>query len=280
MLRLGEFHKLIIDRDVEPGLYLRNDDGDEVLLPGKDMPKSFQLGEVIEVFVYLDHKERPIATTRQPLIQTGRFAYLQCTSTTGIGAFVDWGMDKELLVPFANQEESMRKGNSYIVYMGVDEVTGRLVGYTKLNKFLRCEKSNLKRYEQVDLLVSHFTDLGANVIVNDRHRGMIFNNSIFEEIHVGDRMKGYVKNVRADGKLDIVLQPEGERGVADSTALVYAAIEKNGGVLPLHDKSSAEDIYDALGISKKVFKRAVSALYKERRIELNKDSISITGGTA
>ncbi len=275
MLRLGEFHKLIIDRDVGPGLFLRNDDGDEVLLPGKDMPKSFQLGEVIEVFVYLDHKERPVATTRKPLIEKGRFAYLECTSATGIGAFVDWGLDKELLVPFANQDSAMRKGHSYIVYMGLDEITGRLVGYTKLNRFLKCEKPDIKRFEQVDLLVSHFTDIGANVIVNDRHRGMIFNDSIFEKIHVGSRMNGYVKNVRPDGKLDIVLQPEGERGVADSTALVYAAIEKNGGVLPLHDKSSAEDIYAALGISKKVFKRAVGALYKERRIELNKDSISV-----
>lgn len=278
MLGLGEFHKLIIDRDVSPGLYLRNDNGDEVLLPGKYAPDTFRIGDVIEVFVYLDHDERPVATTRKPLIEKDHFAYLKCTSVTSIGAFVDWGLDKELLIPFANQAAPLRQGSRYVVYMYLDEFTDRLVGATKFNRFIKRADVDVKRYDKVDLIVSHFTDNGANVIVNEKFQGLVFQDSIFGDIRVGDRMAGWVKQVRPDGKIDIVLQPEGERGIADSATQVYEEIRRNGGVLPLHDKSSAEDIYDCLGMSKKVFKRAVGALYKERKIDLNKDSISIREG--
>lgn len=275
MLEIGAYHKMIIDRDMSPGLYLRNEDDDEVLLPGKYAPENFQLEDPIDVFVYLDNEERPVATTLKPFIEKNGFAFLRCTDVTGIGAFVDWGIDKQLLVPYSNQMTPMKPGQSYVVYMYLDEKSGRLVGSTKTMQFTNNEDIEVEKFEKVDLLVSHYSDHGANVIINGKHMGLVYKDSIFEDLRVGDRLPGYIKWVREDKKIDVILQPEGYKGIEPNTKYIMEELQANGGKLMLSDKSSPEEIQAQLGISKKSFKKAIGVLYKERHIVIEKDSIHL-----
>ncbi len=275
MLEIGAYHKMIIDRDMSPGLYLRNEDDDEVLLPGKYAPENFQLEDPIDVFVYLDNEERPVATTLKPFIEKNGFAFLRCTDVTGIGAFVDWGIDKQLLVPYSNQMTPMKPGQSYVVYMYLDEKSNRLVGSTKTMQFTNNDEIEVEKFDKVDLLVSHYSDHGANVIINGKHMGLVYKDSIFEDLRVGDRLPGYIKWVREDKKIDVILQPEGYKGIEPNTKYIMEELQANGGKLMLSDKSSPEDIQAQLGISKKSFKKAIGVLYKERLIVIEKDSIHL-----
>lgn len=273
MLEIGAYHKMIIDRDVSPGLYLRNEEEDEVLLPGKYAPENFKLEDPIEVFVYLDNEERPVATTLKPFIEKNGFAFLRCTAVTGIGAFVDWGLDKELLVPYGNQMTPMKAGQSYVVYLYLDEKSNRLVGSTKTPQFTDNDNIEVQKFDKVDLLVSHYSDHGANVIINGKHMGLVFKDSIFEDLRVGDKLPGYIKWVRDDKKIDVVLQPEGYKGIEPNTKYIMDELQANGGKLMLSDKSKPEDIQAQLGISKKSFKKAIGVLYKEREIVIEEDKI-------
>ncbi|PHR90739.1 MAG: GntR family transcriptional regulator [Leeuwenhoekiella sp.] len=275
MLALGEYHDLIIDRDVSPGLYLRDEDENEVLLPGKYAPDGFQLEDQIRVFVYLDNEERPVATTLSPYIHKQGFAYLECTAVTKIGAFVDWGLDKELFVPFSNQAIEMKEGSWYIIYLYLDEQTNRLVGSSKFKNFLSNAEVTVEKFDKVDLLVSHFSEFGAHVIINEKHEGLIHKNTIFEDIRVGDRLPGYIKRVREDNKIDVLLQPEGYKSVEPNAQFIYDELKRNGGSLPVHDKSSPEDINAYFGISKKLFKKAIGSLYKDRQIDITDTGIRL-----
>ena len=275
MLALGEYHKMIIDRDVSPGLYLRDEEENEVLLPGKYAPEGFELEDEIEVFIYLDNEERPVATTLKPYILKNGFAYLKCTSVTKIGAFVDWGLDKELFVPFSNQVTEMREGSWYLVYMYLDERTNRLVGSSKFNTYLKNEDIDVQKFDKVNLLVSHFSEHGAHVIINEQYQGLVHKDAIFEDIRVGDRLPGYIKRVREDKKIDVLLQPEGYKSVEPNAQFIYEELKRNGGSLPVHDKSSPEDINAYFGISKKLFKKAIGALYRDRQINITDSSIQL-----
>ncbi len=275
MLEIGAYHKMIIDRDMSPGLYLRNEDDDEVLLPGKYAPENFQLEDPIEVYVYLDNEERPVATTLKPFIEKNGFAFLRCTDVTGIGAFVDWGIDKQLLVPYSNQMTPMKPGLSYVVFMYLDEKSNRLVGSTKTMQFTNNDEIEVEKFDKVDLLVSHYSDHGANVIINGKHMGLVYKDSIFEDLRVGDSLPGYIKWVREDKKIDVILQPEGYKGIEPNTKYIMEELQANGGKLMLSDKSSPEDIQAQLGISKKSFKKAIGVLYKERHIVIEKDNIQL-----
>ncbi|PHQ30399.1 CvfB family protein [Leeuwenhoekiella nanhaiensis] len=275
MLALGEYHDLIIDRDVSPGLYLRDEEENEVLLPGKYAPDGFQLEDQIRVFVYLDNEERPVATTLSPYIHKQGFAYLECTAVTKIGAFVDWGLDKELFVPFSNQATEMKEGSWYIIYLYLDEQTNRLVGSSKFKNFLSNAEVTVEKFDKVDLLVSHFSEFGAHVIINEKHEGLIHKNTIFEDIRVGDRLPGYIKRVREDNKIDVLLQPEGYKSVEPNAQFIYDELKRNGGSLPVHDKSSPEDINAYFGISKKLFKKAIGSLYKDRQIDITDTGIRL-----
>ena len=275
MLALGEYHDLIIDRDVSPGLYLRDEEENEVLLPGKYAPDGFQLEDQIRVFVYLDNEERPVATTLSPYIHKQGFAYLECTAVTKIGAFVDWGLDKELFVPFSNQATEMKEGSWYIIYLYLDEQTNRLVGSSKFKNFLSNAEVTVEKFDKVDLLVSHFSEFGAHVIINEKHEGLIHKNTIFEDIRVGDRLPGYIKRIREDNKIDVLLQPEGYKSVEPNAQFIYDELKRNGGSLPVHDKSSPEDINAYFGISKKLFKKAIGSLYKDRQIDITDTGIRL-----
>lgn len=273
MLTLGVKHNLIIDRDTEPGLFLRNDEEDEVLLPNKYKPESFEIGDEIEVFVYLDHEERPVATTIEPYIKLDEFGSLKCVEVTEFGAFLDWGLEKHLFVPFKEQASPMRKGSWYLVFCYLDEETNRLVGSSKVHAFLENSVLTVEPYEEVDLIISNKGDLGYNVIINEIHLGLIYKDDVFQELNTGDRLKGFIKKTREDGKIDVTLQRPGYRSIEPNAQEVLNELALKDGYLNLTDKSSPKEIKDVLQMSKKSFKKAIGTLYKQRQIDIKEDGI-------
>mgnify|MGYP001822835029 FL=1 len=274
MIKLGEYNKLTILRDTDPGLYLGDDEDNVVLLPHKYKPENFEIDDEIEVYVYLDNEERPIATTLDPFVTLNSFSYLYCSDVTDYGAFMDWGLEKQLFVPFKEQARPMKAGNWYIIYMYLDELTNRLVGSSKTNRFVQNETLTVEAFEEVNILVTHLTDKGANVIINGIHKGLIYLEDIFEDIRTGDRMKAYVKKIRDDNKIDIVLQTPGYRSIEPNANFILEELTAAGGFLPLHDKSP-EIIKNELGMSKKSFKKAIGTLYRDKQIILKEDGIEL-----
>ncbi|MCR9248926.1 MAG: S1-like domain-containing RNA-binding protein [bacterium] len=279
MIEIGRYNELIIDRETSVGLFLSDRKGNEVLLPTKYCPEEFEIDDSIEVFVYLDHEERPIATNIEPKIMLHEFAQLRVSEVNNIGAFMDWGLEKELLVPFSEQRQKMQKDRWYIVFLNYDSKTDRLYGSNKIEKWISNEPEMLtvEEGEEVELLIMGKSDIGYNVIINDRHKGLIYDSEIFEDIRVGDKLPGYIKKIRTDEKIDVSLQPIGYEKFNDvNVQLLYDALIDNNGSLELNDKSSPESIYEVLGISKKAFKKALGALYKDRKVEIKESGISLT----
>ncbi|MDX1463006.1 MAG: S1-like domain-containing RNA-binding protein [Marinirhabdus sp.] len=277
MLKLGEYQELTILRETDPGLYLGNSEGDEVLLPHKYKPETFEIGDTLSAFVYLDYEERPVATTLIPYLTLNTFGYLHCADVNEYGAFMDWGVQKQLFVPFKEQARPMKVGNWYIVYLYLDDQTQRLVGSSKTNKFLSNDNLDIEKFDEVDILVTHLTEKGANAIVNGKHHGLIYEADIFEDIRTGDRIKAYVKKIREDNKIDLVLQPPGYRSIEPNANYVLDELKAAGGFLPLHDKSDPETIKNELGLSKKSFKKAIGSLYKDKQILIKEDGIELIG---
>lgn len=275
MLQLGQFNTLTILRDTEPGLFLGDDEGNEVLLPNRYKPKNFNIDDTIEVFVYLDNEERVIATTTKPFVTLNSFGYLRCNDVNKNGAFMDWGLVKELFVPFKEQARPMKVGSWYIVYLYLDEKTQRLVGSSKTNKFLSNENITVQVYDEVNILVTHITEQGANVIINGIHKGLIFHENIFEDIRTGDTLKAYIKKIRPDNKIDVVIQSPGYRSIEPNAKYLLEELKAAGGFLPYHDKTEPEIIKNELGLSKKSFKKAVGSLYKDKKISLSENGIQL-----
>ena len=276
MIKIGEYNTLEILRETEPGLFLEDADGNEVLLPNRYVPKEFKIWDKLDVFVYLDNEERLVAVTDKPYIQRGEFAVLRCNAVTEHGAFLDWGMVKELFCPFREQAFKMKKGGWYLVYCFLDEESNRLVASSKTNQFLDNKELTVEAFEEVDLIVSHPSDIGMNVIVNKKHQGLIFNDDIYQDLSIGDRLKGYVKKIRPDNKLDIVLGKIGYRSIEPNADLIMKELEDHGGYLNLTDKSDPETIKRALQMSKKSFKKAVGTLYKKKLIQIKDDGIYLS----
>ncbi len=275
MIRLGEYNTLEILRETDPGLYLGDTEENVVLLPHRYKPENFNIGDMLEVFVYLDYEERPVATTLTPHVLLNDFGYLHCSDVNEFGAFMDWGVQKQLFVPFKEQARPMKVGNWYIVYLSMDEQTNRLVGSSKTNKYLNNDSVTLQKFDEIAIMVTHITDLGANVIVNGTHKGLIFVNDIFEDIRTGDTMKAYVKGVREDNKIDVVLQSPGYRSIEPNANFILDELKAAGGFMPLHDKSDPQDIKNELGMSKKSFKKAIGTLYKDKQILIKPDGIEL-----
>lgn len=274
---LGDYNNLKIVKRVSFGLYLDGDEDGEILLPAKYVPDGYDIGDIIKVFVYLDNEERLVATTEEPLAKVGDFALLRVAWTNDYGAFLDWGLLKDLFVPFSEQEGKMVKGNSYLVYVTIDRKSYRIYASARLDKFLSRTKPPYETDEEVDIIVWRRTDLGWKVIVNGNHSGLVFANEVFRDLKTGDRLKGYVKRVRTDGKIDIALQRHGVAGDDDSSMRLLSAIEAQRGFLPLNDNSSPDEIYSMLGMSKKAFKRAAGKLYKQRLIIID-DGLRLAAG--
>jgi len=273
MIQIGQFNTLEILRDTEPGLFLGDADNNEVLLPNRYVPEHFEIGDKIEVFVYLDNEERIIATTTEPYILDGEFAMLRCNEVTKFGAFLDFGLVKELFCPFKEQAFPMKKGGWYLVRCYLDEVTERLVASSKTNRFLDNKELTVSQFDQVDIIVSHPSDLGMNVIVNNKHTGLIYKDNIFQDISVGDKLKGIVKKIRPGNKLDISLGEIGYRNIEPNAEKIMQELTDNNGFLALTDKSSPEKIKDILQMSKKTFKKALGTLYKQKLVDLKDDGI-------
>ena len=275
MLQIGQHNTLTILRDTKVGLFLGNgNEVDDVLLPNKYVPKVFEIGEEITVFIYLDHEERPVATTLVPYIFLNEFALLRVNYTNQIGAFMDWGMEKDILVPFKEQARPMEKGKRYLVYLYLDEKTNRLVASSKTNQFLDNENITVANGDEVDLIISHITDIGINVIINQKHKGLVYNDEVYDDrIRTGDKLIGYIKNVREDGKIDVSLQKLGYQNIEPNAENILDELRASKGFLRLNDNSSPDDIKTVLKMSKKTFKKAVGLLYKEKLIEIKEDGI-------
>lgn len=275
MLSLGEKQVLTIDRDTDPGLFLRDEEGNEVLLPNKYKPSEFEIGDKLEVFVYLDHEERPVATTLDPFVKLDEFAYLKCVEVSQIGAFMDWGLEKHLFVPFAEQAVKMKEGEYYLIFCYLDEMTDRLVASSKVDNFLTNSELTVAPFEEVDLIIGNQTNLGWNVIVNELHKGLLYNDDVFQVLQTGDRVKGFIKKIRQDGKIDVVLQRPGYRSIEPNTEELLTQLKLHGGFLALTDKSDPELIKKQLNMSKKSFKRALGSLYKQRKVDIGDNGIRL-----
>ncbi|MBA5791403.1 GntR family transcriptional regulator [Flavobacterium sp. xlx-214] len=272
MISIGTFNTLKIARRTNVGLFL-TDGNEDILLPKKYIPDAFDLGEDIDVFVYLDHEERLVATTLEPYIFLNEFALLKVNYINDFGAFMDWGLEKDLFVPFREQARPMKEGNYYMVYMFLDVKTNRLVGSSKLNQFLSNDEISVKVGEEVDLIVSHITEAGINVIINEKHKGLMYQNEVFEDFRTGDRIIGYIKNIRPDGKIDVSRQKLGFEKVNDHVTKILDELQYNNGFLGLHDKSHPDEIKSVLEMSKKTFKQTIGVLYKENKILIKEDGI-------
>src|SRR5690606_39145723 len=272
MIEIGKYNTLKIVRDTSVGLFL-SDGNTDVLLPNKYVPKHFEVGDEITVFVYLDHEERLTATTLKPYIQRNEFAYLQVNYINRYGAFLNWGLEKDLFVPFKEQARKMEEGKRYLVYAYLDLQTNRMVASSRLNQFLEHENIELELGEEVDLIISHITEIGINVIINSKYKGIIYKDEVFENLTPGKKLKGYIKNIREDRKIDVSVAKSGVEGIKDNAEIVLEELKDSNGFLRLTDNSHPEEIKSVLKMSKKAFKKAIGSLYKQKIISLKEDGI-------
>ena len=273
MIQTGLFLDLTFHHDTPQGWYLVDEMGVEVLLPNKFCPSEAIEGDVINVFIFRDSEDRLTATTVVPMIEIGQFACLEVVSATGIGAFLDWGLEKDLFVPFKEQHRKLVEGEHTVAYLYRDEVTDRLLASTKISKWLEKTDVNLLYNTAVDLLCFEETEIGFRVIINQKHQGIIYKNEVFQRIEMGDQLKGYVRLVRDNGHVDVSLTPMGHKKVSTLSDTVLEAITAAGGFLALHDKSDANLIQSKLGMSKKAFKQTVGVLYKAKAIIIEETGI-------
>jgi len=274
MIEIGKYSELSILRHTSVGLYLGDESGEDVLLPNKYCPEEYELEDKITVFVYLDYDERKIATNIIPKIHLDEFAFLKVSSIEKVGAFMDWGLEKELLVPFSEQRLNMEVDRWYIVYLDIDVETDRLFASNRLDNYLQNVALTVEEGDEVDIMVMQKTDMGFTVIVNNNHKGLLFENEIFKELNIGDKFKGFVKKIREDNKLDISMQAIGfEKTIDKNTELVFDHLENNNGFLGFTDKSSPEEIIAQFGMSKKAFKKSIGYLYKQKKIIIESDGI-------
>ncbi len=273
MLHLGIKNTLRILRGTGVGMFLGDEEGNDVLLPKKYVPENAIVGDDIEVFIYRDSEDRIIATNLEPKIQLNQFACLQVKSVTAIGAFLDWGLEKDLFVPFREQNKKMEEGRWYAVYLYLDEETDRLVASCKVNRYFEKENIDLQVGQEVDLLIFEETDLGLNAVINNKYKGLIYENEIFQRIKIGTRTKGFIKNLRDDNRVDLSLQKQGYANVEPNAERILEKLKANNGFLDVTDKSDSNYVMYQLEMSKKTFKKAVGALYRQKIIRIEDDGL-------
>ena len=274
MLRLGDYNTLRIVKSVDFGLYLDGGEEGEILLPQRYVTKDMHIGDEIEVFIYLDQEERPVATTEHPIAKVGEFASLEVAWVNQYGAFLKWGLMKDLFCPFREQKKRMEQGQRHIIYIKVDKDSYRLMATAKVEKYLEPAPA-MKHGDPADILVWQKTDLGFKCIVNNRYQGQIYDNQIFQPLHSGERLSGFIDHVRQDGKIDLTLQPSGRQHTLDFAEVLLRYLYENDGYCNLGDKSPAELIYDRFQVSKKAYKKAIGDLYRRRLITIADDGIRL-----
>ena len=275
MIQLGKTNTLTIIRETAPGLYL-GDGGDEVvLLPSKFIEPEFKVNDEIEVFIYKDSNDRLIATRYKPYVEINQFAFLNVSEVNQVGAFLDWGLEKDLFVPFKEQKHKMQEGHSYVVYVYVDEASQRIVASGKVNKFISNEVLEVEQGQEVDLLVYNETDLGFTCIINGIHKGLIYHNDLFTDLMVGDSVKGYIKLIRENNLIDLSLQNLGFKHVLSSTDQILEYLKANSGFMNLTDKTSPDIIERKFNMSKTTFKKSIGILYRQRKVTLHDDGVRL-----
>ncbi len=275
MLFIGKYNDLIITRDSDQGLYLEDPQGEEVLLPNRYVTDDMRPDDRLRVFVYTDSEDRPVATTEKPLALRDEFAYLKVADVNNSGAFLDWGLSKDLFVPFSEQLTPMERNEKYLVFLYLDRLTSRMLASPRLNQFLDNARLTIAEGDEVDLIIWERTDLGYNVIVNEFHKGLVFKSDIFKTLHIGDRMKGFVKKIREENKLDITLEKIGIERFEPLIQRIVDALKDNSGYLPLHDDSPPEEISKTLGMSKRNFKKSIGSLWKSGVIQFEDEGIRL-----
>lgn len=275
MIKIGQHNILFALRETSVGFYLGDGEDNEVLLPNKYVPEDLEIDDQIMVFVYPDHERRPVATTIEPAARLNEFASLQVKHVSNVGAFLDWGLEKDLFVPFREQAEEMIEGNWYIVRPYLDDVTGRIAATSRRNRFLEFQDVPLEPGEEVDLLICEPTEIGFRVVINNCYAGLIYKNEVFRKLKMGEQTKGFVKELREGNKVDVALQMQGYGNVEPNARLVMEAIEENNGFLDLTDKSDPNEIRERLEMSKKTFKKAIGALYRQRLVLIEPNGIRL-----
>lgn len=275
MAQIGQRTSLVILREKPIGYFLDAGELGEVLLPRREAPNEAREGEALDVFLYTDSEDRPVATTRRPKAMPGEIARLKCVEQSHVGAFLDWGLAKDILVPFREQAQRMQAGRSYLVYVSVDPVTDRIVGTSRLNRVLNKTPHEYKVGQKVDIMISSKTDLGYNAIIEGAHKGLLFGSDVHEELQLGQRMQGYITAVKPDGKLDLSLQPHRGERVGNLGDEILAELKARGGFWPIGDHSTPEEVREELNCSKRTFKQALGGLLKRKRIKLEERGIRL-----
>ncbi len=277
MLKIGQFNNLQVLREVDFGFYL--DSGDEewgdILLPYNSAPKICEVDDFIDVFIYFDSEDRIIATAKRPHAVVGEFNLLRVASVEKVGAFLDWGLPKDLLVPFGEQKIKLQPNRSYVVWVFIDEASGRIVASTRLQKFLDLEPAEYEFGQEVELLITRETELGYKAIINNAHWGFLYHNEVFKPVRIGQKMRGFIQKRRDDGKIDVSLTASGYEKVDGIARSILNLLVKKGGFLPLTAKTSPEEIYETFAVSKKNYKKALGALYKKRLVSVEEDGIRL-----
>lgn len=276
MALLGKINPLKVVKQVDFGVYLDGDSDGEILLPKRYVPEGTAVGDTLQVFIYTDSEDRIIATTEKPLALVGEFAFLEVVEVNRMGAFLEWGLMKQLFVPFREQREPMEVGKHYPVFVYVDFETHRITASSKLARFIDNTHPELEEGQEVDLLLHQHTNLGWKAIINQQYGGVLYENEVFQPLSIGQQLKGYVKQVRSDDKIDLMLQKPGFEKIDDFSVRLHEQLVAAGGFLPFTDKSPADAVYDRFGVSKKTFKKAVGDLYKKRLVTLEQAGIRLT----
>ncbi|TOL10490.1 GntR family transcriptional regulator [Vibrio parahaemolyticus] len=276
MIKIGQINSLEVIKKADFGVFLDGDDYGSVLLPNKHVPEGTELGDHIEVFLYFDSESQLAATIDKPIAQVGEWGLMKIEGINQTGAFVNWGIkEKDLLIPFSEQRARFTAGQNILVYVYTDKASGRIVGTTKFNKWLDKTPANYEVNEEVDLIIAERSQLGYKAIVNGKHWGMIFPSDVFGKLFIGKKLKGYIKQIREDGKIDLSLQKVGVAKMDDLSSKIIDLLEKKGGFLPLNDKSSPEAIFDAFRTSKGTYKKTIGGLYKQGKIVIERDGIRL-----
>ena len=276
MATIGCFNKLKVTRCITAGIYVDGGTFGELKIPGWDVTGKAEKGDLIDVFLLLDSEDRPVATMRKPLVMPGEVALLKVAAVESAGALLEWGMPKQLLVPASEQQQKMVKGFSYVVYVHLDPKTRRITGSTKLEKYLTVKPGGLQLNQEVELLVCDQSDLGYRAVINNSGLGFLYNNDLFQKLKIGEKITGYVKNIREDGRVDLYLQKPGFEKIVDISDQILAKIKASGGFLAVTDKSPAEEIYQLFATSKKNYKKAIGGLYKKGLVVLEENGVRLT----
>ncbi len=273
MIHIGIYNELVVDRILTPGAFLIDSEENDVLLPNKYIPEGTKVGDQLKVFVYNDSEDRIVATTLRPLLQLHEFGCLKVKDVNNIGAFLDWGLEKDLLVPFRQQHGRLNIGQWCLVYLYIDVLTHRLAATAKVEKHFEKENIELEVNQEVDLLIANDSDLGVNVVINNTYSGMIFSNQIYQDVMMGDQIKGFIEQIRPDGKIDVTLRKKGMENLEEGAQAILKELKASEGFIALTDKSNPEEIQSVLQMSKKNFKKSLGILYRNKQVLLKKEGV-------